>query len=163
MSFLDIVKSETKRSESLKSSLFEEKQEIVVNLREYNLKYYEELMITKKFLNDVTYGLNTCQVNERSNRIRIDWFSSLLKFELDNLNKRPKYSMELANSLNFQCQVNQGLGFDDIRASSDEIINNLSISTNMSSSEISLSSMSCSTSSVSSVNVSENSEAVNEV
>jgi hypothetical protein len=156
MNFLDTVKSETKRSELLTKTVLDKKQEIVGNLRTTNTGYYEQLMNTKKCLNEVTLALNSCQVNERSSRIRIEWFSNLLKFELENLNQRPKYNLALANSLNFQAQVNNGLEQTTTttptevvaHAASTDLLN-LSISTNsnMSSSQISLSSMSCSSSS----------------
>ena len=106
MNFLDLVKCETKRSEYLQASLFDKKQEIVVNLRENHSKYQEDLLLTKKYLNDLTYSLNSVQVNERSNRIKIEWFSKLLKFELDNLNLRPKLNIVCAPppdaSINYQ-------------------------------------------------------------
>lgn len=163
MNFLDLVKSETKRSDDLKTTLNDQKQEIVSNLRENTSKYHDDLMITKKFLNDITYSLNKCQVTERSNRIRVEWFSRLLKFELDNLNQRPKLNVTLANNLNFQYQLNQVFEANqsmEYSGSSNEVLD-LSLSTNsqMSSSQTSLSSMSC-ISSHSSSSASETSETV---
>ncbi len=159
MSFLDTVKSETKRSQILSNTILEQKKEIFTNLTETNLNYYEELMSTKKYLNEVTLDLNNYQINERSNRIRIEWFSNLLKFELNNLNQRPNYNLALANSLNFHAQVNSELNKVTIPSvlvsqgsSTDQLNLSISTSSNMTSSQTSLSSMSCSSSSA---NVSE--------
>ena len=157
MNFLDLVKCETKRSEYLQASLFDKKQEIVVNLRENHSKYQEDLLLTKKYLNDLTYSLNSVQVNERSNRIKIEWFSKLLKFELDNLNLRPKLNIVCAPppdaSINYQISqifnVNSSSSSSGVDYESSQQFFSLSTTSDLSSSQTSLSSMSC-TSSVSS-------------
>ena len=90
VNFLNLVKDETKRNESLKTSLIEKKQEYLINLKENNFKNYENLLCHKKYLNDLCFGLNSEQVKERHNRIKVEWFSKLFKFEQENLKLKPK-------------------------------------------------------------------------
>lgn len=107
MNFLDIVKLETKRSESLKSDVTEQKQEIIRNLGTNMSKYRDDLLTTKQLLNEITLGLNSCQVTERSSRIKAEWFAKLLKFEMENLNQRPSINLVLNNNLNFNYQISR--------------------------------------------------------
>jgi hypothetical protein len=151
MNFLDLVKCETKRSEYLQACLSEQKQELVISLKENYSKYYEDLFNTKKCLNEVTYDLNAAQVTERSNRIKIEWFSKLLRFELDNLNHRPRFNAAYDLPIDYQLSQLLSLPTTTNAASMSHEYENtnycMSNHSNMSTSQTSLSSMSCSSSS----------------
>jgi hypothetical protein len=84
MNFLNAVKSETIRCEQLKGNLIEQKRELVNNLDEKNLAYFETLKDSKMKLNDLCFNLSSFLVKERHNRILIDWYANMLKFEYEN-------------------------------------------------------------------------------
>ncbi len=118
-SFVDIVKLETIRSDTLKQEVYEQKQEIIRNLDNNMSKYREDLLVTKKLLNEITFSLNSVQVNERSSRIKADWFAKLLKFELNNLHQKPSINFILTNNFNFSCQINRAFARANLTTSNN--------------------------------------------
>ena len=90
VSFLNAVKSETIRCEQLKGNLIEQKRELVNKLDEKNLAYYETLKDSKMKLNDLCFNLSSFLVKERHNRILIDWYAIMLKFEYENVTLKLK-------------------------------------------------------------------------
>ena len=84
LNFLNLVKSETKRNELLEKNLAEQKQDWFNGVKERHGRYYDELVNNKRLLNELCLSLSNIQVKERHNRIIIDWFSNMIKFEMDN-------------------------------------------------------------------------------
>ena len=84
MNFLNVVKNETNRCEQLKTDLYEQKHEFMVNLENSSVKYNEQLKESKKNLNELCYSLSNFLVKERHNRILMNWYANMLKFECEN-------------------------------------------------------------------------------
>jgi hypothetical protein len=84
MNFLNAVKSETIRCEQLKTNLIEQKHEFINKLEGKSLSYYDTLKESKMKLNDLCFNLSSFLVKERHNRILIDWYANMLKFEYEN-------------------------------------------------------------------------------
>jgi hypothetical protein len=90
MNFLNAVKSETIRCERLKTNLIEQKHEFINKLEGKSLSYYETLRESKMKLNDLCFNLSNFLVKERRNRILIDWYANMLKFEYENAMSKTK-------------------------------------------------------------------------
>lgn len=85
ISFLNIVKCETKRNKFLDLCLCEQKRKIISENDEINKRFYQDLLNAKSYLNELCLSLNDSLVRERHFRIVAEWFSGLVKFEQDNL------------------------------------------------------------------------------
>lgn len=88
MSFLTAVKEESKRNETLETSLLQQRQEHFKSICDANATYYKSLVDAKRNLNEVCYGLNQELVKQRHNRTMADWYSKLSNFELSLLKSK---------------------------------------------------------------------------
>lgn len=81
VNFIQLVKSETVRSEILQKSLVDEKERRFASLRLANATYVDNLAAVKKYLNELCLDVCHDLVREKHNKILIDWFSKLVSFE----------------------------------------------------------------------------------